>query len=725
MGLLSRLTQRAPLARVALPLLATYVPEAFYGACVQRIPRAQLHVFARTTASSNDEFSKVEVGDGADAGDLKDAVIAKLKLDSAPNRVRLLREVRGGGAPMPLDSRRALAEQGVLVGSSVLVEVLPPPPPPLPPALPYVLVRLRGSLVPTKVVLAPGADADDLRESAIAALGLRAVAPDCLRLLRELEGGGAPLPLGSHEILGAGCKVVIEVQSPLPPPLEFTEEVLGGERTVVANLQGSPGFAAPHPFFLTPAQLQCLVHFLTRGAPFDSPSMLMVTGTIKSGKSRIVADIIPRLLALHHAQAPPAHASHRRPVLFHHAFSEGMPGAAAADNWLQLLLAFAHGLGIPLERPAGVGTAQALPVVAAALAARLHDRGEKLWLLLDEVGAPIVASPAREADAFVQLFKDTLAATCTCARTVATGSGMVSLLKAFSAAAPNGFTLWGAAAHLRVGQEPPPAQALAMAQRLHAAYAETWPAAVRAYVTPQLLVGSLAHGAHRGLTSPRPALLAFLASRLSDQDSAAAPPQALRKGLADVLAKLQTESWRDAAVGLERMSLADRQGLLKLAMHGIAPTAHPMSDIADLLSEDVGGLAALQGEGGAAAAGAEACPAPPRRLLPPYAGLLCRWVRPDGWLCISSDGFSLVGRALQSLVALQESRACLSADAVRSVSALVLEAFAERGIGVAETGQAALRPPATVAELMRVHGDLFAIGMNGALLRKRAPLPLV
>ena len=480
-------------------------------------------------------------------------------------------------------------------------------------------------------------------------------------------------------------------------------EVLGGERTVVATLPGSPGVATPRPFFLTPDQMLVLEHFLSCRELADSPSMLMVTGTIKSGKSRIVTDIIPRLLARQHARAAPADACHRRPVLFHHTFTEGAPGAAAADNWLRRLRAFARGLGIPLERPVNAMTADALPEVAAALAASLAARGEVLWLLLDEVGAPIVASPAPEADAFVQLFKDTLAATSLHARTVATGSGMVSLLKAFASARPNGFTLWGAAAHLRVGQEPPPAQALAMAQRLHAAYAPTWPAAVRAHVTPQLLVTSLAYGAHAGLTSPRPALLAFLATSLRDY-SGGAPPEALRKGLAEVLAKLRTESCRDAAVGLERMSLQDRQGLLKLAMHGASPTAHPMCDIADLLCEDVGGLPAERG----AAAG----PAP-RRLLPPYASLLCRWLRPDGWLCISSGSFSLVGRTVQSLVTLQENRASLSAAAVRSVSLLVLEAFTEQGIGVrdvgAQAGQRALRPPATVSELVRVPAFSFLL----------------
>ena len=117
--LLQRLPQRAPQARAALlPLLAACAPEACGGGCAR-----SLHVFA-TISASHGEYCKVEVGDGADASDLKKAIIAELKLDAAPHCVRLLREVEGGGAPVPLDSRRALAEQGVLRGSSVVVEVL-------------------------------------------------------------------------------------------------------------------------------------------------------------------------------------------------------------------------------------------------------------------------------------------------------------------------------------------------------------------------------------------------------------------------------------------------------------------------------------------------------------------------------------------------------------------------------------------------------------------------
>ena len=112
-SMLSRRTLRMP-----LPPPVAYAPEAFRLRSVRG-----LHVFVKTMAG-HDDFCKVEVGDGADAGDLKDAVIAKLKLEMAPTSVRLLREVEGGGAPVALDSRRALAGQGVVAGSSVLVEML-------------------------------------------------------------------------------------------------------------------------------------------------------------------------------------------------------------------------------------------------------------------------------------------------------------------------------------------------------------------------------------------------------------------------------------------------------------------------------------------------------------------------------------------------------------------------------------------------------------------------
>ena len=367
----------------------------------------------------------------------------------------------------------------------------------------------------------------------------------------------------------------------------------------------------------------------------------MVTGTIKSGKTLIVADVLPRLLSQQYSEAPAA--SRRRPVIFYHAFTLGAPAAAAAERWLSRLLAFARGLGIPLARPEGAA-ADCLPDVAQALAERVYEEGGQLWLLFDELGAPVVASSASEARAFMQLFKDTLTATSAKARTVATGSGMVSLLKAMADAAVNGYTLWGSATHVCVGHEFRPPLALSIAQRLHSVYAPSWPPAVRAHVTPQRLLDSLAFGAHAGLTSPRPALLAFLASRLRDANPGS-PAEVLRWGLQDALFKLSTESRGDAAVGLERMLPAERKALRELAVHGILPAHYPLSGFANVLCEDDWAAVA-------------AATLPPqtlqRRLLPPYGQLLGSWIRPDGWLSISSDSarLPLVPRVLQTLLSL-------------------------------------------------------------------------
>ncbi len=78
---------------------------------------------------------------------------------------------------------------------------------------------------------------------------------------------------------------------------------------------------------------------------------------------------------------------------------------------------------------------------------------------------------------------------------------------------PNGFLLWGALQHVRLGSEPPPGPlAQAMALRLHAAYTPTWPPAAAACLPPQDAVRALRRAAHNGVTSPRPALLAYFFS---------------------------------------------------------------------------------------------------------------------------------------------------------------------------------------------------------------------
>jgi hypothetical protein len=98
-------------AAAALPLARSLLPGRLQ----------QLHVFARRSPAV--DFSMVEVDDGAYVSELADAVCAKLKLGAPPDCVRLLRE-EAGGAPVPLDSRRRLAQQQVRAGDCVLAEVV-------------------------------------------------------------------------------------------------------------------------------------------------------------------------------------------------------------------------------------------------------------------------------------------------------------------------------------------------------------------------------------------------------------------------------------------------------------------------------------------------------------------------------------------------------------------------------------------------------------------------
>jgi hypothetical protein len=55
--------------------------------------RCSLHVFARRPGG---DPTKVFIGDDVDGSDLKEAIMAKLKVDVSPDRLRVLLEVEGG-----------------------------------------------------------------------------------------------------------------------------------------------------------------------------------------------------------------------------------------------------------------------------------------------------------------------------------------------------------------------------------------------------------------------------------------------------------------------------------------------------------------------------------------------------------------------------------------------------------------------------------------------------
>lgn len=152
----------------------------------------QLHIFVRRDKI----YAEVEVKGRASVAALQKAVAVELKLDVPPDRVRLLREVEDGGTPVLLDSRKKLAEQSIKEGSSVLVKV----------------VELENGV--RKAL-------DDSETLAAQGLGER-----------------------SRVVAMEATKVAT---APLPAPLFYSNEVLGGEPIVVAELQGTPEFIAPYP----------------------------------------------------------------------------------------------------------------------------------------------------------------------------------------------------------------------------------------------------------------------------------------------------------------------------------------------------------------------------------------------------------------------------------------------------------------------------------------------
>ena len=535
--------------------------------------------------------------DGAPAAALAKAVVTELKLDVAPDRVRLLLEVEGG-VLVPLDSRKALAGQGVLEGASVVVEVM--------------------------------------------------------------------------ALLAAVAKTPV-IASELPAPLAFVEERLGGEIMMVASLPLTPSVTAP--FYLTPLEHCGLMRFLRESSSII-PQMLMLTGPIKSGKSRIVHDVLPRMLAAQYAAAP---ATVRRPVIFCHTFDLGAAEEAAAEFLVGRLIECAHNEGVTLYKPL-TSSLNAMPYVAAELARVVHRAGGQLWLLFDELGAPIVASTPAGASAFTHKLKTMVERCSFFARTVGTGSGMVALLTAIRAALPNGFVLWNAITHVSLGREPAPPVALAMAEGIVAAYATMWPSAVARTITPQAVLAQLARNAHGQYTSPRPALVAYLASLMGDARAGSSPEVLLAAAVRTLLFKLRNESVRDTAVALERMTVQQRKALRALAVLELLPDARDeaTADFVALLCEA----------------------SSPPQLLPPYGALVRSWVAVDGSLAIRSDGSRLAEPVALNLAAFHTFQEIFPVATRVAASRAALSMLARNGVGVPLSGHAQrVREPRTLEEL--------------------------
>lgn len=333
----------------------------------------------------------------------------------------------------------------------------------------------------------------------------------------------------------------------------------------------------------------------------------MLTGTIKSGKSRVLGTVLPGLLAARHAAAP---RSRRRPVVFLYSFPLDAPADVAARDLVEQLLYFAQSRGAPLPPPPSA--LASLPDVALRLAEHVRAEGGELWLLFDELQAPVVASTPADAAFFAKKFKRTVELCAPFARIVGTGSGMVSLLTAVRGSAPNGFALWDAVSHVSLGREPRAPAALAMAERILAARARAhrWPPAFAVLLTPQRACAELALGAHGELTSPRPALVSYLCGLVGDARGGA-PEAVLERAMGAVLRKVEAESVADTVTALTRMRPEQRSWLRVLAAQDAPMLAMRRHLAGNSMGRAVADFASLLCE-----------PSEPPRLLPPYGALL-------------------------------------------------------------------------------------------------------
>ena len=275
-----------------------------------------------------------------------------------------------------------------------------------------------------------------------------------------------------------------------------------------------------------------------------------------------------------------------------------------------------------------------------------------------------------------------------------TGSGVVALVSAIRRARVNGFSLAHVTAYMCLGREPRPAVALAMAERIVGAYVSRWPPAMTALVTPKVAVAELARSAHGELTSPRPALVAFLLISMGDGRTGS-PAEILAAGVKAILYKLHVESMEDALTALERMNVAERRVLYTLAKYGQAAGSSPSPR--SLLSlcgnnDHTAGLAKWICEA-----------SPDTRLLPPYGSLVRSVVSPDGELTAVSirGGFELVAPDRLNLIFMADYFEVFSAQARAAISASVLERLARGDGGSDGEGAGAEASPAarTVEEV--------------------------
>lgn len=150
-------------------------------------------------------------------------------------------------------------------------------------------------------------------------------------------------------------------------------ELVPGERFFIADLPSGP-------FFLEPQQHSLLHSFASGNLLPHIPKLIGLVGPVKSGKSAIMNDVLPGMLAAQHAIA-----GGPRPVILSITFAANVSPATAAVQLLESAKDLAKTLGFHLSIPSSPSVALLrIGEVMRAFSREIESRGGMLCLLLDE-----------------------------------------------------------------------------------------------------------------------------------------------------------------------------------------------------------------------------------------------------------------------------------------------------------------------------------------------------
>lgn len=451
-------------------------------------------------------------------------------------------------------------------------------------------------------------------------------------------------------------------------PVSFVPDPSGETDFLVAELpieSAACGSAKPGPtapFFLEPAEHVELLRFIAE-KPSSTEQVLVLTGPVKSGKSMVLRKVLPGLVVAQLTAGQP------QPVFLRCAFNlKAGPGHAARRLLLEARRVGAT-MGIALNVPASPHDCLVnLAEIMGAFARAVSSMGMRLWILLDEtpvrlrsvnvndlcfplsfhslltrvihsflssmsnLQAPLLAATTvAEAEMFASTLKDLVGTCSPVSRVVETGSAIVTLLNQLRLVRSNGFDIWAASSFLQLGLTPRAAAVRSMVTRLLRSYAaaSAWPeplcsperiARVQALLTPG--------GPGAALVSPRPALVALMASLMGD-GRRGDPDTVVDNAWSALTSKLRDESMMDALFALQQLDPDVRQRLWQLASGTGGVSVLPAGDAR---ADKIATFVRLLCDERLAPVLDAAAPAPP--LLPPYGALLQSCVNADGALLL-------------------------------------------------------------------------------------------